>query len=191
MRTSLLILAALALDARAQPAAPDDRYAKQLAGVAFVEGQGFPGVVELGTATPQMYKTLGPGREALGMPFWYFYDRGTWNLVVVAEMTASADFTTRAIEISGVHAPATKLGLHVGDSVARVKQLYGAGEAFTSTVGSPKLVTDTIADLEATYKAGIYYPKLSTLVVIKRGVVDKIVVVTGSSPARRRTPRSS
>jgi hypothetical protein len=181
MRTLAFVLLILTIlfDASAQPApaSPNDSYARQLAKATLVEGHGFPSVVELGTPTPQMYKAIGAGRESLGMPFWYIYDRGSWQLVVVAETTASGDFVTRAIEISGTHAPATKLGLHIGDPVARVEKLYGAGEAFTSSVGSPAFVTKATAAREATYKHGIYYPKRSTLFVIERGVVDKIVVV--------------
>ena len=99
--SALLTILVSSASAQPAPANPSDSYAKQLAQATLVEGRGFPGVVELGMATPQMYKAIGPGRESLGMPFWYTYDRGSWQLVVVAETTARGDFTTRAIEISG------------------------------------------------------------------------------------------
>jgi hypothetical protein len=168
--------------------APDDRYVKQLAGATLVEGKGFPGVVELGTATPQMYKALGPGREDTNFVFWYFYDRGPWTLVVVADTTPSGEFTTRAIEISGAHAPPTARGIRIGDPIAKVTKTYGASEPFTGSVGSPQFAHATtidmrdhtkhvLPDVEAAYKAGLYYPLLSLLFVAKDGKVDKIVLV--------------
>jgi len=187
--TKLVIAAALTLASIAHAhVTPDDRYATQLAGAMLVEGNGFPGVVELGTATPQMYKTLGPAREDTNFVFWYFYDRGPWTLVVVADTTPTGDFTMRAIEISGAHAPATSRGVRIGDPIAKVTKTYGASEVFTGSVGSPQFAHATTVDLrdhskhvlpdvEAAYKAGLYYPKLSTLFVAKDGKVDKIVVV--------------
>ena len=188
--TKLALVAALtfATVVHAQTA-PDDRYVKQLAGATLVEGKGFPGVVELGTATPQMYKTLGPAREDTSFVFWYFYDRGPWTLVVVADTTPSGDFTTRAIEISGAHAPPTSRGIHIGDPIAKVTKTYGASAAFTGSVGSPQFAHATtvdmrdhtkhvLPDVEAPYRAGLYYPALSLLFLAKDGKVDKIVVVT-------------
>ncbi|CAN5295990.1 hypothetical protein BH11MYX1_BH11MYX1_48970 [soil metagenome] len=170
------------------PPAPDDRYAKQLAGQPLVEGKGFAGVVELGTPTPRMYKALGPGREDTGFVFWYFYDRGPWQLTVMAETTPTNDFQTRAIEISGAKAPATARGIRIGDTAAQVTKVYGAGEAFTGTVGDPKFEHMTthdlrdgsshvLPDIEATYRGGVFYPALGTLFVMN-GAVERIVVVS-------------
>ena len=90
MRSTLvapLLLAAFAHTASAQtvPIGPDARYVKLLAGKSLVDGKGFAGLIELGTPTPQMYKALGPGREDPNFVFWYFYDRGAWQLTVIAE----------------------------------------------------------------------------------------------------------
>ena len=91
--------------------APTDAYAKLLDGRKLEEGKGFPGVIEVGTPTPAMYKALGPGREVAGTPFWYFYDKGPWTLVVVGEMSMeTGGFATRAIQVTGDKAQATVQG---------------------------------------------------------------------------------
>ncbi len=188
MRT-LLAPVALAVCAHVAAAqtGPDDRYAKLIT-KPLVEGVGFPGIVEVGGATPAMYKALGPGREDPSYVFWYFYDRGPWRLTVIAETTAANDFQTRAIEIAGAKAPATSRGIHIGDSAAQVTKAYGASAAFTGTVGDAKFEHMTTHDLrdgsahvlpeiEAGYKGGMFYPALGTLFVLKNGAVERIVVM--------------
>src|SRR3982750_2564852 len=92
----------------AAPSAPTDAYAKKLAGKTIAEGKGFPGIVAIGEPSPKMFGELGPGRETPEAPFWYFYDKGAWQLVVVAEIDAeTGSFVTRAIQVSGERAPAT------------------------------------------------------------------------------------
>jgi len=194
----LLVIAALCMftatvSAQA-PQAPDDRYVKQLAGKPLEEGKGFPGVIALGTPTPEMYKALGPGRENMDVPFWYFYDLGPWTLVVVAESDAeTGQFVTRAIEISGGKAPATKRGARIGDPIKKIVGLYGKAEAFSSSVGSPLYanmmsidvktgVKHPLPDTEQAYKDSRYYPALSTLFVVAGGKVEKIVVVLTDDP---------
>ncbi len=193
MRSTLvapLLLAAFAHTASAQtvPIGPDARYVKLLAGKPLVDGKGFAGLIELGTPTPEMYKALGPGREDPNFVFWYFYDRGAWQLTVIAETTPSNDFQTRAIEISGPKAPPTSRGIHIGDTAAQVTKAYGTGVVFDGTVGDAKFAHMTthdlrdgsshvLPDVEAAYKGGVFYPALGTLFVLKGGTVERIVIV--------------
>jgi hypothetical protein len=192
---SMLAVGALLLvatgTARAQ-GAPDDRYAKVLKGKVLEEGKGFPGLVTLGQPTPAMYKLLGPGREDMNFPFWYFYDQGPWRLVVVAEL-ANGEFRTRAIEVSGDKAPATAKGARVGDGADKITKLYGPPSPFSASVGSPLLTNMVSVDIksgaetalpdpEQAYKDSLYYPDLSTLFVMTGGHVARIVVVLRDDP---------
>ena len=182
-KTTLLLCALSAVALANTPKSPDDRYTKVLAKAELVEGQGFAGVLELGTPTPEMVKTFGVAEEKLGKPFWYVYDRGDWTLTVTADFDAKHDFKTHAIEITGAKAPGTKRGIHIGDKMTKVTKTYGKGEAFTGTIGSPRFAKhDDGEDPEAVYKTGVYYPKLSLLVVAKDGKVDRIVVVAPGTP---------
>ncbi|MCW5802723.1 MAG: hypothetical protein KIT31_10075 [Deltaproteobacteria bacterium] len=178
----------------AQPKAPDDSYAKLLAGKTLEEGKGFPGIVEVGTPTPAMYKALGAGREVAGMPFWYFYDKGPWTLIVVGEMSMeTGGFMTRAIQLAGDKAPATKQGVKIGDPVAKVEKVYGKGAPFSGTVGSPAMAgmvsidvktgaKKPLPDVEKAFKDSLFYPKLGTLFVVTGGAVSGIVVVVIDDP---------
>ncbi|HEV7554329.1 MAG TPA: hypothetical protein VGO00_02675, partial [Kofleriaceae bacterium] len=177
MMRSLCIVALAAGVASAAPT-PTDAYAKKLAGKTIEDGKGFPGIVAIGEPSPEMFKVLGPGRETPEAPFWYFYDKGSWMLVVVAEIDAeTGGFVTRAIQLSGDRAPATSKGVHVGDAVKKVTSAYGPGQAFTSTVGSPMLANLVSVDLstgkrtpqpdlEKAYKDSVYYPALGMLFVV-------------------------
>ena len=181
--------------ASAAPTPPTDAYAKKLAGKTIDDGKGFPGIVAIGDPSPEMFKALGPGRETAEAPFWYFYDKGSWTLVVVAEIDAeTGSFVTRAIQVSGDRAPATSKGVRVGDAVKKITSAYGAGQPFTSTVGSPMLANlvsvdlatgkrTPLPDLEKAYKDSLYYPALGMLFVVgSSSKVSRIVVLVGEDP---------
>ncbi len=191
-RFTLGVLVLLATAVARADDAPDDRYATVLQGKTLDEGKGFGATLFLGQPTPAMYQLLGPGREDMNYPFWYFYDRGPWRLVVVAEMD-NGTFRTRAIELAGDKAPPTAKGAHIGDDAARIRKLYGKPAPFSGTVGSPLLRNMVSIDIksggatpmpdpEKAYQDSLYYPALSTLFVMAGGKVARIVVVLRDEP---------
>ena len=165
----------------------DEQYIRVLTGKTFEEGKGFPGAVAIGDGTPSMYQKLGAGREQVGLPFWYFFDKGPWTLTVVAEFVADA-FRIRGIIVSGTGAPPTAKGVRVGDAVSKVTSVYGIEAPFSGSVGSP-LYKDMVMvdvqtgrrsaapDTEAVFRDSLFYPKLATLFVVQKGQVVKIAAV--------------
>lgn len=185
--------------ARGQPA-PDDRYAKLLTNQKLVEGQGFPGVVAVEDATPQMFAKLGRAREAAEYPFWYFYESGPWRLTVVAEHVPVAhSFRVRALIVEGQGAPATVKGIRIGDPAAKVRQLYGEPSPAATTITDPQLRAFESAgtDTEAAFRGRLYYPQQAISFVLEKERVTRIVVMKkiaaealASPPATTDSPAS-
>jgi hypothetical protein len=189
---TVLVAAALA-QAHAQPGPPTDAYAKLLAGKSLEEGKGFPGLAEVGTPS-RVFQTLGRPRETGDAPFWYFYDKGPWTLIVVTEFVQeTGSYVTRAIVIAGTKAPPTKQGVRVGDDVAKVTKVYGKPETFSGSVGSPAIAnmvsidlktgaTRPAVDTEKAFKDSVFYSRIGMLFVIGNGKVERIVTVVADDP---------
>lgn len=172
----------------------NDKYVKVLAGKPLVEGKGFPGLLEVGAPLPVVVPLLDWGREEpAGFPFWYFYEKGPWKLTVIAardrERCWHSLHRIEALVVEGAGAPATSRGLRIGDSRARVTELYGAKttpfegpiDHRGSTREAPVAWGGGTIDMSAReaydeeLKAGAYYPELGLIVTFADDKVAKMI----------------
>jgi hypothetical protein len=175
---------------------PDDRYVRLLAGKKLEDGKGFPGVVVLGDQLGKAMDLLRNGREDFTWPFWYFYDKGPWQLTICTNfmyrMTRGGT-TVHAIIIGGDGAPPTSKGLKVGDPASKAVQLYGASQPFNGALvgieskgrvrrgfrfgpGGPEPTESTIDD-PPEFKDALFFPAAKLLVAVAKDKVVKLAIV--------------
>jgi hypothetical protein len=180
----------------ADPLRDDDRYVSVLAGKSLVEGRGFPGLFEIGSAIHEKYALIGNGLEKVeAFPFWYFHEKGRWHLVIAGEMDhrrGGHRVSIRSIYVEGEGAPATEKGVRIGDPEEKVVEVYGKSSTnFDGAIGGfgrvgvtrfvgPKPDLGERKEIESSFQHGRYYPAISTVFAIKEGRVQRIAVVTGS-----------
>ena len=172
------------------PAGPDDRYVKVLAGKKLEEGKGFPGIAVVGEALSAA-KTLGSGREDMDWPFWYFYDKGRWQLTLCTLFDITARNTTlHAVIVAGDGAPPTTKGLKIGDPVAKATETYGPSLPFPGAlvgtdrkgktrtrVGAKEGSGTSVIDDPPEFKDALYFPDAKLLVAVDKGRVLKLAIV--------------
>ena len=181
---------------------PTDAYEKLLAGKKLEERIGFPGIVVVGDALPKVMQRLGPGREEAPWFFWYFYEKGSWNLTVCTSTDdESYEYVVQALIMSGVAAPPTKKGVKIGDPVTKLTAAYGKPGPFTGSLvglahkgktvsgltfenGRVNQTTRVIEEPEA-FQEPIYYAAERLAFAVSDGYIDKIALVRTESPLPR------
>ena len=153
MMRSLCLVAVVGGIASAAPTPPTDAYAKKLAGKTIDDGKGFPGIVAIGDPCAGDVQGARPrARDCRGAVLVLLRQglvdarRGRGDRRRDRQLRDACDPGL------GDRAPATSKGVRVGDAVKKITSAYGAGQPFTSTVGSPMLANLVSVDL-ATGKA--------------------------------------
>jgi hypothetical protein len=172
------------------PTGPDDRYVKVLAGKKLEEGKGFSEIAVVGEPLSAA-KILGYGREDMDWPFWYFYDKGSWQLTLCALVDLPARKTTlHAVIVAGSGGPPTTKGLKIGDPVAKATETYGPSRPFSGAlVGADRkgqtrtrigVKTDggtSVIDDPPEFKDALWFPDAKLLVAVDKGRVLKLAIV--------------
>jgi hypothetical protein len=170
-------------------AAPDDRYVKLLAGKKLEDAKGFPDVVVIGDAMWNVAKRIGSAREEMEWLWWYFYEKGPWQLTVCCVLDARHFASVHAIIVAGEGAPPTSKGIKVGDPVAKVTAAYGASQPFrgalvgmdekgrTRTWHMAGPARDVKVDDPPEFKDALFFPAAGLLVAVKDGRVFELAIV--------------
>ncbi len=176
---------------------PDDRYVKVLAGKSLEEGKGFPGVVVVGPSSRIDVEKIGFGREDFSWPFWYFYEKGPWQLTVATVMHSDmSGATTQAVIVAGAAAPGTKKGLKIGDPISKAKQIYGEPGPFDGALvglenlgrkrtrygfGKSAPEEQVISD-PPEFAGALFFPAERLLVAVENDKVKKLAIVFKEDP---------
>ncbi len=191
----LLLLLVSGVRTWAEDRTPSDKYVKVFAGKTLTDGRGFVGQLEIGAPLPVVRPLLGWGHEK-GYPwsFWYFYEKGPWTLTIIARPDyerCNFLYHVEALVLEGAQAPPTKRGIRIGDSLAKVKKVYGRDTSeLTQQIDSRGVTKTTWLNpntprpdkgkrraFDQSVRSGRYYPQHGMLFTFADGKVNRIIAL--------------